>query len=263
MELSIKLKFIIYFFNFLGIFNVTTHGSVFKVSKSLFMINLVIFSVGIFLKYIIPPSFSFPNINDPINVFKDLSVLFFMLVTLVGIAIDVIGFLLIIVLMWKLGEVISLIQACKTVFHRFELSEKSDLFISFRRKCFKVFYQTVSFTFFLKLTYVLSVYKLNYQSFILQWVYTGRDNISLYFMLVISFFLLYFLFLLKIQNVELENANNCVNSTNAGYQKLISRYLDILRLIIAFNKIFGFLLSIVTSFVILTTTFTVIYKHLK
>lgn len=252
MHMSCKL--IVYFFNVCGFLSVTIKEDRLTVSKLFILLNLVANPLALALKILTPPSVLADNFSEDMNNLEGASTLLIVTVNLMGLQILINSFFCSYVSVWRLKKAIRFIDACSRVFLTFETSESAK---RFKRKCFKRFYISVVFVVGMKLMHFFFMYKHNWQAFLLFLVLHGEDNIAFFYMLFLSFFLFFFLFLLQALNSEIENTINFEITRNVDYDELISSFFNIYRLIIEFNKVFGFLLSLVTSSAMTLTTISV------
>lgn len=248
-------KFLVYFFNICGFLSVVNNENKLKISKSLILFNFVLNPLSFLVKMFLPLSFYTENFNYATYNMKGASIFLIATYNLMGLQIIVTSFLCSYVSVWKLKSILSYIDNCVKVFFKFKLFENSDITEKFERKCFKTFYLTVSCLICLKLLLYFSMYQLRWQAFLLFIVLHAEDNIANFYILFISFFLFYFLFLLQNLNDEIKNMDQ---SETKDYEIFLSKYLDIYRLITDFNKTFGFLLLVATASSISIVTINVI-----
>ena len=238
-------KFLVYFFNICGFLSVVISENKLKISKVLISLNLVLNPLCFLLKLFIPLSFYAENFNHATFNMAGASKFLIAIFNLMGLQIIITAFLCSYVSVWKLKSILGYIDNCVKVFYKFKLFENSENAEKFKRKCLKTFYFSVSCFICFKILLFFSMYKLRWQAFLMFILLHAEDNIAFFYILFISFFLFYFLFLLQNLNDGIETMKKSENTKD--FENLLSKYLDIYRLIIDFNKTFGFLLSVMTA----------------
>lgn len=244
-------KAVVYFFNSTGTLSFETRKSGLKISKFLILWNSISFPLIYALLIFITRMIGFENTmkKELVDIEKTSK---FLIMTVYSLAVQYALAIAccIYIQVWKSKNILDLFVNCFKIFHLSKLAKKLHTCKELERKYFRTLIFMWAFCCFVHFEGFFSAMEINWESFFIYVVMHWNDNIVLYFMVLVYFVLLFFLFLLISVNSDLENSARSSSTKVFDYDTFLCFFVILFELVDKFQKSFGLLLSIGTSYII-------------
>lgn len=251
-------KFFMWYYNMLGITSLSARKDVAKISKIMIWVNSVslplLYGLNFFLISISEETEKAEEKVERSKFMESGSKFLLFVVNTFGIQYMIVMIFLIYSCIWNQKEILGLIQSCMRVFQEFKLSTKTAAFMSLEKQCFLNFFAATFISFVLKTVLIWTLLSRPQRHWFSFFVFAWYENTSLFFMVFVSFFLFYFLFLLKHLNLKIESLSKLKTRKVWIYDALTLKFISIDRLVTKFNSALGVQLSIVVVLAISVTT---------
>lgn len=250
-------KYLLIFFNFHGILSLKIKNNNLTVSKFLVFLNFLLIpfiSTILFLFY--PVLFS--DVFD-LNITVILNISEFMSIALAALAVEyyLVIILVIYVQIWNRRKILIFIQTCLKVSKMLKLQPRSKVFKDFENACINklvasLFIISVHKTLFFLLTTTRTV-----KSFFIFIILDWNEHIFLYFIFFCFIIISFFEVAVQSLNEEIENIDKLFRDKKNICDLILKNLEYLSKVTNNFNKIFGFLISFVTTYLVSVLTIRV------
>lgn len=249
-------KFFLWYFNSSGITNLYVHETTVNVSKFMMLLNFFALPFAFFSSLLIVPAYSS---NSTASEATPKGATHF--VHLVSLSYSVLSsltiFFTVYYCIWNRNNMKKLIQNCIKIFYAFKLSSESSLFKAFEIQCFLNFGIFFFIMLSVKMYHFFIIYELEWRNIFIIVIFYWHESIVLIFMIFMSFFLFYFLLLIKHLNSQIEIMKSLRISQVFSFDALALKFLNLQKLIAQFHKVLGLHLSIIVAFSVMASTMKV------
>lgn len=242
--MPIFFKIVIYCLNFSSVLSFSQKNRKLKVSKSLIVINFLLFPIIEILKWL-PILSALAHLRKEYFSVHGLSAFLFGSLIVSSIVQRIVVVLVFYVQLWKQKKILKLIQNFGRLFVKFKLSTKSKEYQCFKRSCSAKLSILFLLILFSKCMNFYAVYNLSWESFLVYILTNFYRHISLCFLSLISLFISFFLLLLKHltkKTAEICNQQGSINTRKVD--QIYSEFSNLYTLLQDFDSIFATVLSI-------------------